>query len=37
VAAARTILALSHKLIEDDLKVRVSLLERGLRGALRRG
>lgn len=37
VSAARTILALSNKFIEDDLKRRVNVLESRLRGALRRG
>ncbi len=37
VSAARTILALSNKFIEDDLKRRDSLLESKLHGALRRG
>ena len=37
VAAARTILALSNKFIEDDLKARVNHLESRLHGTLRRG
>lgn len=37
VAAARTILALSSRFIEDDLKARVSLLESGLRKGGKRG
>lgn len=37
VAAARTILALSNKFSEDDLKMRVSLLESRLFGGLKRG
>ena len=36
VSAARTILQLSNKFIEDDLKERVSLLESGLCGRLKR-
>ena len=36
VATARTILALSNKLIEDDLKARVSLLESAFSERLKR-
>ena len=36
VAAALTILALSNKFIEDDIKARVSVLESRLRGRLER-
>jgi hypothetical protein len=36
VSAARTILELSNKFIEDDLKERVNLLESGLCGRLKR-
>jgi hypothetical protein len=36
VAAARRILALSNRFIEDDIKARISVLESRLRGRLKR-